>query len=106
MREFAAELPDRVIGDQVVGLALLGKGAFQQVVVVGGDNQLVRDAIGLLSAQHRGDLGEELVQLGGRVVAVEQAPQLVVQRVGAKHQADVLRDPYQVLPVLLGVVEQ
>jgi hypothetical protein len=94
-----------VVGDQVERLVDVAEGALQDIVVVGGHDQWVAGGGPSTTAQDRGQLGQELVQRRRRVVAVEQPPQLVVQRIGAHGQGHVLGHPGQVVLVAALVVE-
>jgi hypothetical protein len=71
---------------------------FQEVVVVCGHDQLV-GVNGALAAQDRGEFGQELVQLGGGVVSIEQGAQLLVEGIVAQRQGHILGDLDQVLLV-------
>ena len=92
------------VDDDLVGLARVAEGALEDVVVVGGDDELVEVALPL-RLQRRGKRREEAVYRVRRVLRVEDVPEPLVQRPLAGGELDVLGDPGQLGPVGKRVAE-
>ena len=101
MTELAAVRTRGNVGDDVERLPGLEEGGFEREVIARRHEQLMREAA---LAKNRRQRGEEAVDRSRRRVSVEQRMELVVERTGAFHHGDVLRDSWQAEAVV-GVVE-
>jgi hypothetical protein len=92
------------VDDNVVGLRRLVERPLHNVVVVGGDDELVAAPIAV-SLEGRGQRSEEAVEGVRRVVGVEDIAQVLVQRALAAGQVDVLGDANEIGAIVERVAE-
>src|SRR5439155_21489510 len=87
----ATAIPPRgEVRDDLEALSGLLEGALESTVVAGRHEELVRETP---LAQHGRQRGEEAMNRRRRQIGAEKLVELVVERPGALHDGDVLRDP-------------